>query len=99
SQGFEGASDQAEGLRVLDPLRSEGPVEPDRALVPVEDGPRQTATAAFGRQPRNVDEELSADPPATPLRLDVQILEIENGLTGRRRDSGGRHRGPAPRRN
>src|SRR4030095_12714966 len=94
NQVLEGSSDQAEGRRVLDLLRSEGPVEADRGLVPVEYGPRQTPTATCGRHPRNVGEELTADPTAAPLRLDVQILEIETGLTRGRRERGEVHREP-----
>src|SRR5256885_17140659 len=78
---------RAEGLAgepVHGPLRvwfrAEALVKPDRAFVPVEDGPLEPAAIAFDRDPRQSFQQRPPDAGAPVLGLDEQVLEVDPGL-------------------
>ncbi len=72
------------GRPLVESPRPEALIEPDRSLVPVEDGPFHSAASPLVREPGEVQDERTADSAAAASRHDEDILEVEAG-TGQKR--------------
>ena len=76
-ESIESGTHKTEAQRILYLLGSDRPVESDRRLIPVEHRPAQASATTLGRHLRNMCEELTPETAPAPLRLDVQIFQIE----------------------